>query len=197
MQERDVIFEVRKAQIERINALNEFLVDVFVRTRKQQPAKIIIDLDPTDDPTHGKQQLSLFHGYYKQHQYFPMMIFEGNTGMPLGSWLRPGTIHASCGAVDMLKEIVDRLKAHWPDIEISVRGDGGLASPEMYEYCEAEKLQYAFGYSSNKRLFVPATKRSHSSQSKPARLNARHFLRANHALLTRPNSKKTLGCCGG
>ena len=60
--------------------------------------------------------------------------------------------HASCGAVEMLKEIVDRLQAHWPEIEISVRGDGGLASPEMYEYCEAEKLQYAFGYSSNKRL---------------------------------------------
>lgn len=152
MEERDVIFEVRKAQIERVNALNEFLVDVFVRTRKQQPASIIIDLDPTDDPTHGKQQLSLFHGYYKQHQYFPMLIFEGNTGMPLGSWLRPGTVHASCGAVEMLKEIVDRLREHWPDIEISVRGDGGLASPEMYEYCETEDLQYAFGYSSNERL---------------------------------------------
>ena len=152
LEERDVIFEVRKAQIERINALNEFLVDVFVRTRKEQPTSIIIDLDPTDDPTHGQQQLSLFHGYFQQHQYFPMMIFEGHTGMPLGSWLRPGTVHASCGAVDMLKEIVDRLKAHWPDIEISVRGDGGLASPEMYDYCEAEKLQYAFGYSSNKRL---------------------------------------------
>ncbi|MCA9091498.1 MAG: transposase [Planctomycetaceae bacterium] len=70
--------------------MNEFLVDVFVRTRKPQPASIIIDLDPTDDPTHGKQQLSLFHGYSKEHSSFPMRIFEGNTGMPLGAWLRPG-----------------------------------------------------------------------------------------------------------
>lgn len=152
IEERDVIFEVRRAQTERITAMNEFLIDVFVRTRQQPLQSIIIDLDPTDDPTHGKQQLSLFHGYYKQHQYFPMMIFEGNTGMPLGAWLRPGTVHASCGAVDMLKSIVQRLQQHWPDVEISVRGDGGLGSPEMYDYCEAESLQYAFGYSANARL---------------------------------------------
>ena len=88
IEDRDVIFEVRNAQVERINALNDFLIDVFVRTRKQRPAHIIIDLDPTDDPTHGQQQLSLFHGHYDQHQYFPMMIFEGETGMPLGAWLR-------------------------------------------------------------------------------------------------------------
>ncbi|MFO1000668.1 MAG: transposase [Planctomycetaceae bacterium] len=51
----------------------------------------------------AKQQLTFWHGYYDQNQYFPMMIFEGGTGMPLAAWLRPGTVHASCGAVDMLK----------------------------------------------------------------------------------------------
>lgn len=90
---------------------------------------------------YGQQQLSLFHSYHQQHQYFPMMIFEGNTGMPVGAWLRPGTVAASCGAVDMLKSIVDRLKQHWPEVEISVRGDSGLGSPQMYDYCEAESLQ--------------------------------------------------------
>jgi len=149
IEERDVIFEVRNAQVERINALNDFLVDVFVRTRKQQPAHVIIDLDPTDDPTHGEQQLSLFHGYYDQHQYFPMLIFEGETGMPLGAWLRPGTVGAGCGAVDMIRRIVERLREHWPDITIFVRGDNGVAGPEMYDYCEAEGLLYAFGYSTN------------------------------------------------
>jgi len=149
IEEREVIFEVRQAQIERIKALNEFLVDVFVRTRKQQPAEVIIDLDPTDDPTHGQQQLSLFHGYYDQHQYFPMLIFEGNTGIPLGAWLRPGTVGAGCGAVEMLQRIVDRLRQHWPDLSICVRGDCGLSGPEMYEYCEAEGLRYAFGYATN------------------------------------------------
>ena len=86
IEERDVIFEVRNAQIERIKAMNEFLVDVFVRTRQQQPPSLIIDLDPTDDPTHGQQQLSLFHGDYKQHQYF----FD-----PVR-----GTLDLACGCTD-------------------------------------------------------------------------------------------------
>jgi hypothetical protein len=152
VEDRDVIFEVRQAQVERINALNDFLIDVFVRTRKQEPAHIIIDLDPTDDATHGQQQLSLFHGHYDQHQYFPMMLFEGETGMPLGAWLRHGTAHAGLGAVDMIRRIVDRMRAHWPDITIFVRGDNGVAGPEMYDYCERNKLLYAFGYATNDAL---------------------------------------------
>lgn len=152
VEDRDVIFEVRNAQVERINALNDFLIDVFVRTRKQRPAHIIIDLDPTDDPTHGQQQLSLFHGHYDQHQYFPMMIFEGETGMPLGAWLRHGTAHAGLGAVDMIQRIVERMRAHWPDITIFVRGDNGVAGPEMYDYCERQGLLFAFGYATNNTL---------------------------------------------
>lgn len=151
-EERDVLFEVRKAQVDRINDLNDFLVDVFVRTREQRPAHVIIDLDPTDDPAHGQQQLTFWHGYYEQNQYFPMMIFEGETGMPLGAWLRPGTVHASCGAVQMLQTIVDRLRQHWPDVVIFVRGDNGVAGPDMYEYCESQGLFYTFGYASNEAL---------------------------------------------
>lgn len=152
IEDRDVLFEVRRAQIERITGLNEFLIDAFVRTRKSQPAEVIIDLDPTDDAVHGKQQLTFWHGYYDQRQYFPMMIFEGKSGMPLGAWLRPGTVHASCGAVDMLKQIVDRLRQHWPDLVIFVRGDSGVAGPDMYDYCEAEGLKYTFGYATNETL---------------------------------------------
>ncbi len=152
LEDRDVIFEVRRAQIERINGLNEFLIDAFVRTRTPRPAHVIIDLDPTDDPAHGKQQLTLWNGYYDQNQYFPMMIFDGETGLPLGAWLRPGTVHASCGAVEMLKLVVDRLRQHLPDITIFVRGDNGVAGPQMYDYCEAEGLFYAFGYATNEVL---------------------------------------------
>lgn len=157
--EREVIAEVRRAQIQRIRALNEFLIDVFVRTRLAPPTEIIIDLDPTDDPAHGQQQLTFWNGSYEQNQYFPLLIFEGTTGMPLGAWLRPGTLHAGCGAVDILQEIVNRLRQHGPEIKISIRGDCGLASPEMYEYCEAENLEYAFGYAANAVL-----KRRHAAE---------------------------------
>ena len=149
LEERDVLFEVRAAQTARIRRLNEFLIDVFVRTRRQRPTHVIIDLDPTDDPAHGQQQLTFWHGYYDQNQYFPLLVFDGESGLPLGAWLRPGKVHAGCGAVEVLEEIVTRLRQHWPDVTIFVRGDCGLASPEMYDSCESQGLFYAFGYSTN------------------------------------------------
>lgn len=152
LEDRDVLTEVRRAQIERINAINDFLIDLFVRTRKQQPEQIIIDLDPTADPTHGQQQLTMFNGFYDQHQYFPMMLFEGTTGFPFGAWLRHGTAPAGLGAVRMIERIVERVRQHWPDIRISVRGDAGVAGPEMLDYCESQRLLYAFGYGTNPAL---------------------------------------------
>jgi hypothetical protein len=122
---------------------------LFIGTRRTPPRYVILDVDPSDDPTHGQQVLSFFHGYFDQHQYFPLFVFDGETGFPLAAWLRPGTVHASCGAVAALRPIVAALRAAWPDVLILVRGDSGLAVPELYEFCEAEGLLYAFGYASN------------------------------------------------
>ena len=113
---------------------------------------IIIDLDATDDATHGQQLLSFYHGHYRQHQYFPLLAFDSRTGFPLAAWLRPGTVHASSRAIDTVREIVAQLRKAWPDVAIFVRGDGGFAVPAMYEYCEQEGLFYAFGYSTNNTL---------------------------------------------
>ena len=76
-----------------------------MRTRKKQPIYIIIDLDPTADPTRGQQQLTMFNGFYGQHQYLPMMLFEGTTGFPLGAWLCYGRAHAGLGAVEMIQRM--------------------------------------------------------------------------------------------
>jgi len=149
LEERPALFEMDAAQTQRLKILNDYLPELFVRTRRAPPASVIIDLDASDDPTPGQQILSAFHGYFDQHQYFPLFAFEGVTGFPLAAWLRPGTVHASCGAIDVLKIIVDRLRQAWPNVTILVRADNGLAVPGMYEYCEAEGLLYAFGYASN------------------------------------------------
>ncbi|HEX4132899.1 MAG TPA: IS1380 family transposase [Pirellulales bacterium] len=149
LDERPVLLEVDAAQTQRLKLLNDYLPALFIRTRRQTPASIIIDLDPSDDPTHGQQVLSFYHGYYEQHQYFPLFAFDGDTGFPLAAWLRPGTVHASCGVVETLHTIVTHLRAAWPNVTILVRGDTGLAVPSVYEYCEREGLLYALGYGSN------------------------------------------------
>jgi hypothetical protein len=132
-----------------VRVLNRYLPELFIKTRRQRPPYVIIDLDATDDPTHGQQLLSGFHGYYDQYQYFPLLLFDGQTGFPLGAWLRPGTVHSSTGAIEALADIVRQLRQRWPDVLILVRGDSGFAIPEMYEYCENQGLLYAFGYGTN------------------------------------------------
>jgi hypothetical protein len=148
-EERPVLLERQQAQCQRIKLGNAYLVETFLRTRRRRPSVLILDVDATDDATHGAQVLSGYHGYFGQHQYFPLLVYEGVSGFPLGAWLRPGTVPASCGAVGTLRELVAQLRQAFPGVCILVRGDTGFAVPEMYEFCEQEDLWYVFGYASN------------------------------------------------
>jgi hypothetical protein len=151
-QERPALLEQRAAQLQRIQVLNDYLPDLFLRTRRQKPSFVILDLDATDDPTHGQQRLRSSHGYDGQHQYFPLLICDGQSGFPLAAWLRPGTVPASCGAISALDALVQKIRAAWPDVLILVRADTGFATPALEEYCERQGLLYAFGYASNEVL---------------------------------------------
>jgi hypothetical protein len=151
-EERPVLLEQQAALCRRIEIGNDYLVEMFIRTRRRPPRFIILDLDATDDPTHGQQILSGYHGYFGQHQYFPLLVYDGVSGFPLGAWLRPGTVHASCGAVATLQTLIAKLRRAFPGVRILVRGDTGFAIPEMYEFCERESLLYVFGYASNEVL---------------------------------------------
>ena len=93
--------------------------------------------------------MSGYHGYFQQHQYFPLHVYEGHTGFPLAVWLRPGAVHASLGAVDILTSIVTLLRAAWPQVHILIRADNGLGVPAVYDFCEDHGLDYVIGYASN------------------------------------------------
>jgi hypothetical protein len=149
VEDRTIEQECQTAKCQRITAINKFLVETFVKTRRPKPTRIIIDLDASDDPAHGQQQLAFWHGYYDQQQYFPLLAFDGESGFPLGAWLRPGKAHASWGAVEALEEIVPALRAAWPDVEIVVRADAGYGIPELYDHAEKNRLKYVIGYTSN------------------------------------------------
>lgn len=149
VEERPVLLERQEALNDRLTIGNDYLTELFLRTRTEPLTEITIDLDATDDPTHGQQYLSFYHGFYEQHQYYPLLAFDGASGFPLAAWLRPGTAHANWGAVQTLERIVTLLRQKWPRLNIRVRGDTGFATPEMYEYCESHGLEYAFGYGGN------------------------------------------------
>ena len=126
--------------------MSEIFVEQYIRRHGEPPKEIIIDMDTTDDPTHGGQQLSMFNGFYDEHMYHPLLIFEGRGGDLLGAVLRPGNVNSSPGSVAILRRIIKRLRSQWPDVRIVVRADGGFATPELYEFCEEEKLDYVIGF---------------------------------------------------
>lgn len=130
----------------------ELLLEFYVGQRRQPPKNIILDLDTTDDPTYGCQQLSFFNGFYGQHMYHPMFIFDGTTGEVLAAVLRPGNNNSSTGVLTVLKRVVQRLRARWPDIDITIRADGGFASPDLYTFCENEHCGYIVGFQATEPL---------------------------------------------
>ncbi|HEV2107648.1 MAG TPA: IS1380 family transposase [Thermomicrobiales bacterium] len=130
------------------------LGQVYLRERERDgaPTRIVLDLDGTADPTHGNQEGTAYHGYFRQHQYFPLLVFDADTGHLVTAVLRRGTVHASHGIVAILQRIVAALRGRWPGVVIEVRADSGFAVPALYEYCEAEDIAYTIGLVPNARL---------------------------------------------
>ena len=116
------------------------------------PRRVTIDLDPTDDPAHGDQQLALFHGFYDQYQYYPMIISEPTTQHVFLAWLRHGTAGAALGAEDDVRRIAAALQRVSSATRLHVRGDAGIGSPQMYRMCEEGGHTYTFGLATNAKL---------------------------------------------
>jgi len=136
--------------------LHDFFIDDFIRSFDRPPSFLTIDLDAVDDPCHGHQQLALFHGFYDQYQYLPIVFSCAETKQVLWCAVRPGNVHSALGADDDLEYIVNRLRAAWPDVVIHVRGDAGFGVPWMYAVCERLRLLYTFGLSTNDVLKAEA-----------------------------------------
>jgi hypothetical protein len=110
-------------------AVDRLLVEVFLEAHREAPKEIILDLDATDDPLHGKQEGRFFHGYYGHYCYLPLYIFCGE--FLLGARLRPSNIDASEGSVEELQRIVAQIRSAWPEVHIVVRGDSGFCREEL------------------------------------------------------------------
>ncbi len=113
--------------------------------RRSEDQEILLDADSTDDPTHGHQQLALFHGKYNTYMYHPLLIFEGHTGHLLASKLRPGTATDKEGVVPELRRMIPSLRRTFPDAPVAFRADAGFASPKLYDFLEKQKIAYLVG----------------------------------------------------
>jgi hypothetical protein len=132
------------------------LIYIQERGRRGRPTPLVLDLDTTDDPTHGAQEGSAYHGYYRRHMYHPLLIFDGETNQLLTAVLRPGNAHASRGVVAILKRLVRALRLQWPGVAIELRADSGFATPALYAFCEQAGLGFTIGLIPNPRLEAAA-----------------------------------------
>lgn len=132
--------------------LRDVMVDLFIQSFDEPPRRVTLDVDPFDDPAHGRQQLTMFHGHYEQHQYLPIAFTCAENDMVLLVGLRHGTCEAALGVDGDLRYLTARLRAVWPDVQIHVRGDSGLGVPKMYDACLELRLSYTFGIGVNPRL---------------------------------------------
>ncbi len=142
------------------SALADTVIARHRRRLRARVKRITLELDPTDDPTHGAQQLTFFNGHYDTWCYLPVAAFAQFDEEPeqylLAYLLRPGNATASLGAIGLLKRLVARLRQAFPTARVRVRLDGGFAAPEMFAYLESERLEYVVAMAKNPVLGAQA-----------------------------------------
>jgi len=135
-----------------IYRIAKVLVELFIASYKTRPEGIILDIDDTDDPTHGAQQLSLFNGYYDEYCYQPLFIFEGQSGKLITSILRPGKRPSGKETSAIIKRVVKLIRSVWSTVGIIIRGDSHFATPELFSWCDSHNVEFILGLTSNNVL---------------------------------------------
>lgn len=164
-------------------ALDELLVDIFLEAHPQAPPEIVLDLDATDTPLHGKQESRFFHGYYGHYCYLPLYVFCGDH--LLCARLRPSNIDASAGSLEEVQRIIRQIRARWREVRIILRADSGFCREELMVWCEKHAVDYVFGFARNKRLrriigrAMHEAKQEHRRTGKPARVFCEFAYRTN------------------
>jgi hypothetical protein len=155
-------------------SIDELLVKMFIESHQNAPAEIILDVDTTDLPLHGKQEGRFFHGYYDSYCYLPLYIFCGEH--VLCARLREANHDAAFGSLQEIRRIVAQIRVAWPEVKIILRGDSGFCRNELMSWCENNGVDFVFGLARNQRLrkiigaqMHEATQQWHKT-SKPARV---------------------------
>ena len=127
--------------------LAEVLPDQFIAAHPTPPEHLILDFDATDDRIHGKQEGRFFHAYYDHHCFLPLYVFCGDE--LLVPYLRPSNIDAMKHTRAVLKLLVRKLRAAWPDVKITIRGDSGFCRWRLMRWCDSHGIGYVLGLPKN------------------------------------------------
>jgi len=130
--------------------LTTALVDQFMASYAEPPAAIVLDLDHSDDPTHGQQEFAFYNHHYKSYCYLPLFIFEGTSHALVTACLRPGVRPTGAENAMILARLLPYLRQRWPHTHILVRGDSHFATPEVMDViAHRRQTDFVFGLAGN------------------------------------------------
>jgi hypothetical protein len=139
--------------------LGRVMLDLWLASYSAPPAEVTLDIDDTCDVVHGHQQLSLFNAHYDARCFLPIHVYDAATGAPVVVILRPGKTPSGAEVRKLLSRLIGRIRRHWPNTHITIRGDGHYGRAEVMTWCENNGVEYIFGLSGNvvlDRLVEPA-----------------------------------------
>jgi hypothetical protein len=156
-------------------AIDRLLMALFLESHTAAPKQIVIDLDATDTPLHGRQEGRFFHGYYDHYCYLPLYIFCGD--QLLCARLREANQDASAGSLDEIRRIAAQIRQCWAEVRILLRADSGFCREDLMRWCEDNHVDYVFGLARNERLrlFSGKAMRKAAAESKRTGKPARVF----------------------
>jgi hypothetical protein len=138
------------------HVLADTVIETHRRRLKSRATRITIDLDPTDDPTHGQQELTFFNGHYDTWCYLPIVATvtfnDEAEQFAVAAVLRPGNAPATRGAQGILRRLLDKLRDAFPKATFRVRLDGGFAQPKLFAFLERQRVEYVVAMANNARL---------------------------------------------
>ena len=149
--------------------LGRALVEQYCGSFRAVPKRIVLDIDDTFDRVHGGQQLRLFNAYYDDYGFQPIVVFDAE-GRFVTALLRPGKRPSGVEIRGFVRRLVGALRSHWPKVEILLRADSHYASPEVFDWCRKNRVDWVFGLAPNAALcrHVAALEKSTAARFKAA-----------------------------
>ncbi|CAN5354010.1 hypothetical protein BH09PSE3_BH09PSE3_27010 [soil metagenome] len=128
------------------------LVDLYCASYPAPPVAVTLDIDETVDIVHGGQQLSFWNGHYGERCFLPIHVYDTATGRPVAMLLRTGKAPSGAETAGHVRRLIRRIRRHWGDTHITLRGDGHYGRPEIMAWCDANGIDYVFGLPGNKAI---------------------------------------------
>jgi hypothetical protein len=135
--------------LKEIIRLTYALVDIWCWSYQTPPASVVLDIDDTVDVVHGHQKLSEWNAHYDERCFLPIHIYDTATGKPVTQILRPGKTPSGKEVRAWLRRLIKRVRRHWPSTRITIRGDSHYGREEAMSWCEANGVDYVFGFAGN------------------------------------------------